>query len=105
MHTIKKLAKKELVWGLPSCSFEYDHICHACAKGKQVRSSFKSKNNISTSRLLELLHMDLCESIPTQTLGHNKYILVIVDDYSWFTWVSFLKEKNEAVKEFPKLYK
>ena len=64
MHTIKKLAKKELVRGLPKCNFEYDHICDACAKGKQVRSSFKSKNNISTSRPLELMHMDLCGPIP-----------------------------------------
>ena len=105
MHTIKKLAKKELVRGLPLCNFEYDHVCDACAKGKQVRSSFKPKNNISTSRPLELLHMDLCGPISIQSLGRSKYILVIVDDYSRFTWVSFLKEKNEAFNEFSKLCK
>ena len=105
MHTIKKLAKRDLVRGLPSCNFEYDHICDACAKGKQTRSSFKSKNSISTSKPLELLHMDLCGPIPIQSLGHNKYIFVIVDDYSRFTWVCFLKEKNETFKEFSKLCK
>jgi len=93
MYTIKKLAKG-LVRGLPSCDFKYDHICDVCAKGKQVRSSFKSKTNISTFRLLELLHMDLCGPIPIQRLGHSKYILVIVNDYSLFIWVSFLKEKK-----------
>ena len=90
---------------LPSCSFEYDHICDACAKGKQGHSSFKSKNNISTSRPSELLHMGLCGPIPTQSLGHSKYILVIVDDYSQSTWVSISKEKNEAFKKFSKLCK
>ena len=65
----------------------------------------KSKNNINTSRPLAFLHMDLCGPIPTQCLGHSKYILVIVDDYSCFTWVSFLKEKNEAFREFSKLCK
>ena len=87
MHTIRKLAKQELVRGLPKYNFENDHLCDACAKGKQVRSSFKPKNSISTSRPLELLHMDLCGPIPVQSLGRSKYILVIVDDFSLFTWV------------------
>ena len=75
MHTINKLAKSELVPGLPVCNFEYDHMCDARTKGKHVRSIFKSKNNISTSRPLELFHMDLCGPIPIQCLGHIKYIL------------------------------
>jgi len=103
MHTIKKLAKHELIRGLPMCKFEYDQLCDACAKGKQTRSSFKSKNNISTFRSLELLHMNLCGPISIPSLGHSKYILVIVDDYSRFTWVSFLKEKNEAFEQFSKI--
>ena len=49
--------------------------------------------------------MDLCGPIPIQSLGHSKYIFVIVDDYSYFTWVTFLKEKNETFKEFSKLCK
>ena len=105
MHTIKKLANNELVRGLPTCNFEYDHLCDTCARGKQVRNSLKSKNNVSTTRSLELLHMDLCGPIPIQSLAHSKYILVIIDYYSRFTWVSFLKEKNEAFKEFSKLCK
>jgi len=71
-----------------------------CAKEKQVHSSFKPKNSLSTGRLLELFHMDLCGSIPIQRLGWNKYILVIVDEYFRFAWVSFLTETNEAFKNF-----
>ena len=47
--------------------------------------------------------MDLCGPMPIQSLGYTKYIFVIVDDYSHFTWVTFLKEKNETSKEFSKL--
>ena len=57
-------------------------------KETQVRSTFKPKNSISTSRPLELLLVDLCGPILMQSLGRSKYILVIVDDYSRFTWAS-----------------
>jgi len=100
MHTIEKISKHDLVRGLPSYKFEKDHICDACVREKQVRSSFKPKKCVSTIRPLELLHMDLCGPITVRSLKGSSYILVIVDDYSRFTWVSFLKEKNEAFHEF-----
>jgi len=49
--------------------------------------------------------MDLCGPIPVRSLRGSSYIFVVVDDYSWFTWVFFLKEKNEAFHEFLKLCK
>ena len=64
------------------CNFEHDRLGDACAKGKQARSTSKLKNSVSTSRPLELLHMDSCGPIPIQSLGHSKHILVIVDNYS-----------------------
>jgi len=78
-------------------------MCDARPKGEQVHSKFKPKNSISTSRPLELLHMGVCEVILIQSLRRSKYIPVIVADYSLFTWVSFLKEKEEAFKEFSKI--
>ena len=89
----------------PHISLKKDRICDACVKGKQVRSSFKPKKCISTSRPLALLHMDLCGLIPISSLRGSSNIFVIVDDYSRFTWVSFLKEKNKAFYEFSKLCK
>ena len=59
MKTFSKLAKNDLVIGLPKLSFDKDKICDACQFGKQVRNSFKSKNFVFTSRPLELLHIDL----------------------------------------------
>ena len=59
MKTLSKLVKNDLVIGLPKLTFNKDKICDACQFGKQARNSFKSKNLISTSRPLELLHIDL----------------------------------------------
>jgi transposase InsO family protein len=56
-----------------------------------------------TDRPLELLHMDLFGRITYISIGMSKYFLVIVDDYSRFTWVFFLKEKSqtqETLKRF-----
>ena len=59
MDLIENLSKGELVRDLPKIKYSKDKICEACQKGKQVKSSFKPKNQVSTSRPLELVHMDL----------------------------------------------
>ena len=91
--------------GLPKLCFERDIICDACMKGKHLKSSFKSKNFISTSRPLELLHMDLCGPMSTLSLGGKQYILVIVNDFIRFTWTCFLAHKNDAFHIFKNLSK
>ncbi|GKD20380.1 retrovirus-related pol polyprotein from transposon TNT 1-94 [Tanacetum coccineum] len=46
--------------------------------------------------VLHTLHMDLCGPMRVQSINGKKYILVIVDDYSRFTWVKFLRSKDET---------
>ena len=105
MDHLNKLVSKELVIGLPKLKFEKDLICDACQKGKQVKASFKPKNIISTTRPLQLLHMDLFGPSRTMSFGGNYYALVIVDDYSRYTWTLFLTNKNDAFRAFKKLAK
>ncbi|WRX26838.1 Reverse transcriptase [Theobroma cacao] len=81
MHTMSKLSRKNLVIGQPNLKFENDKICDACKLGKQVRTSFKTKKVVSTSRPLELMHIDLFGLISTTSLGGKSYGFVIVDDY------------------------
>ncbi|XP_075098897.1 uncharacterized protein LOC142175799 [Nicotiana tabacum] len=100
MHTIQKLSKHVLVIGLPKLDFSKDHICDACQLGKQTRSSFKFKNIVSTSKPLQLLHMDLFGLTRTASISGRKYAFVIVDDFSRFTWVMFLSHKDDALKIF-----
>ena len=78
--------------------FEEDKICDACQMGKETKSIFKSKNMISTTRPLQLLHMDLFGPSKIASYGGNCYACVIVDDFSRFTWVLMIKHKNDVLK-------
>ena len=105
MKLIKNLSAKDHVRGIPKLNYQKDHICDACEIGKQIRATHKAKSMISTSRPLELLHMDLVGPVPVQSLGGNSYTLVIVDDYSRYTWTEFLKAKSDAFESFSALCK
>jgi hypothetical protein len=76
--------------------FEKDRVCSACQAGKQVGTHHPHKNIMTTDRPLELLHMDLFGPITYISIGVSKYCLVIMDDYSRFTWVFFLQEKSQT---------
>ncbi|GJV73800.1 retrovirus-related pol polyprotein from transposon TNT 1-94 [Tanacetum coccineum] len=99
MRLIQSLASKELVRNLPKLKFD-QHFCDACKIGKQAHASHKAKNVVSTTRCLELLHMDLFGPSAVRSYGGNRYTLVIVDDYSRYTWTRFLKDKTEAFDQF-----
>ncbi|RLM61403.1 hypothetical protein C2845_PM14G03300 [Panicum miliaceum] len=62
----------------------------------------RPKNITTTTRPLELLHMDLFGPVAYISIGGNKYGFVIVDDYSHFTWVFFLHDKSEVQETFKK---
>nr|GFB06392.1 integrase, catalytic region, zinc finger, CCHC-type, peptidase aspartic, catalytic [Tanacetum cinerariifolium] len=65
--------------------------------------SFKSKAVTSLKGRLNLFHMDLCGPMWVASINGKKYILVIVDDYSRYTWTLFLHSKDETpevLKEF-----
>ncbi|KAJ4805895.1 Pol [Rhynchospora pubera] len=102
LDSIKKLVKLKLVRGLPSHKLDLNGLCEACMKGKQTKSSFKTKEIISTSQPLQLLHMDLFGPINVLSISKKRYVFVVVDDYSRFTWVFFLAHKEEAFDHFVK---
>jgi transposase InsO family protein len=102
MKNLHKLLKGDHVIGLTNVVFEKDRPCGACQAGKQVGSSHPAKNIMTTSRPLELLHMDLFGPIAYISIGGNKYGLVIIDDYTRFTWVFFLHDKSETQGVFKK---
>ncbi|RDX87996.1 hypothetical protein CR513_30475, partial [Mucuna pruriens] len=100
LKLIYKLKKHNLVRGLPSLVYKANLLCDVCQKGKQVKGSFKSKNFVSNSRPLELLHINLFGLTRTASLGGKHYGLVIVNDYSRWTWVIFLAHKDKSFKIF-----
>ncbi|GJS87834.1 retrovirus-related pol polyprotein from transposon TNT 1-94 [Tanacetum coccineum] len=94
--SINHLARHGLVRGLPKLKFEKDHLCSACALGKSSKKPYKPKSEDTNQEKLYLLHMDLCGPMRVASVNGKKYILVIVDDYSRFTWVKCLRSKDEA---------
>ncbi|GKD63781.1 retrovirus-related pol polyprotein from transposon TNT 1-94 [Tanacetum coccineum] len=93
---INHLAKNGLIQGFTKLKFKKDHLCFACAMGKSKKQSHKPKSEDTNQKKLYLLHMDLCGLVRVVSINGKKYILVIVDDYSRFTWVNFLALKDEA---------
>jgi transposase InsO family protein len=85
--------------------FEKDKLCSACQAGKQVANTHPTKAFMSTSRPLELFHMDLFGPTTYASAGGNLYCLVIVDDFSRYIWVFFLHDKSEVASIFNKFAK
>ncbi|GKD65854.1 retrovirus-related pol polyprotein from transposon TNT 1-94 [Tanacetum coccineum] len=94
--TLNKLAKDGLARGIPKLKFQKDHLCSTCTLGKNKKSSHQPKAEYTNQEKLYLLHMDLCSPMHVESINEKKYILVIVDDYSRFTWVRFLRSKDEV---------
>ncbi|GJW32554.1 retrovirus-related pol polyprotein from transposon TNT 1-94 [Tanacetum coccineum] len=94
--TINDLARKYLVRGLPRLKFKRDHLCSAYQLGKGKKHTHKPKTKNTNLEVLNTLHMDLCRPMRVQTTNGKKYILVIIDDFSRFTWVKFLRSKDET---------
>nr|GEX71336.1 hypothetical protein [Tanacetum cinerariifolium] len=90
------ISRHGLVRGLPKLKFEKDHMCSACAMGKSNKKLHKPKSKDTNQEKLYLLQMNLCDPMRVASVNEKKYILVIIDDYSRFTWVKCLRSKDEA---------
>ncbi|GJR47614.1 retrovirus-related pol polyprotein from transposon TNT 1-94 [Tanacetum coccineum] len=97
--TINDLVRNDLVTGLPKFKFYKDHLCPSCEQGKIKRASHPPKPIPNSKKRLHLLHMDLCGLMRIASINGKRYVLVIVDDYSHYTWVVFLRSKDEAPEE------
>nr|GEW94860.1 hypothetical protein [Tanacetum cinerariifolium] len=94
--TINTFVKNNLVQGLPKMKFEKDHLCSACEQRKIHQKHHKSKTAFASNKPLYLLHMDLCGLMRVESINEKRYLLVVVDDYSRYTWVFFLHYIDEA---------
>nr|GEV13825.1 retrovirus-related Pol polyprotein from transposon TNT 1-94 [Tanacetum cinerariifolium] len=99
--TINDLARNDLVAGLPKFKYHKEHVCPSCEQGKSKRASHPPNSR----KRLHLLHMDLCGPIRITSINGKRYVLVIVDDYSRYTWVHFLRSKDESPEVIIKFLK
>lgn len=100
LRTITKIISNDLVRGLPKLSIKSDATCSACTQSKQHRTSCRAKNFVSTSKPLDLLHMDLFGPTRVASVSGKRFCFVIIDDYTRFCWVYFLRSKDETFQAF-----
>nr|GEY28895.1 hypothetical protein [Tanacetum cinerariifolium] len=96
--TINLLSKNDIVVSLPKLKFIKDHLCSSCELRKAKRKPLQTKITPSAKRRLQLLHMNLCGPMRVASINGKKYVPVIVDDYSRYTWTHFLRSKDETPK-------
>nr|GEU76565.1 putative ribonuclease H-like domain-containing protein [Tanacetum cinerariifolium] len=103
--TINDLAKNDIISGLPNFKYSKEHLCPSCEQGKSKKASHPPKPVSNSKQRLHLLHMDLCGPMRVASINGKWYVLVIVDDYSRYTWFYFLRTKDETpevIKNFLK---
>nr|GEZ02633.1 hypothetical protein [Tanacetum cinerariifolium] len=96
--TINDIARNDLVFGLPKFKYHKEHICPSCEQGKSKRASYPPKPVPNSRQRLHLLYMNLCGPMRISSINGKRYVLVIVDDYSHYTWVHFLRSKDETLE-------
>ena len=98
-----RIRKKEAVREMPKISKPSNTLCEACRHDNQTKFQFKTKEHFS-SHPLELMHTDLCGPVRTKGLDGELYFMLMIDDYTRMTIVSFVKKKSKAFECF-KIYK
>ncbi|WVZ52207.1 hypothetical protein U9M48_003290 [Paspalum notatum var. saurae] len=91
-----RLSSMGLIRGLPKLRPEKDLVCHPCRHGKMVAASHIPVSQVMTSYPGELLHMDTVGPARVASVSGKWYVLVVVDDFSRFSWVFFMEFKDEA---------
>lgn len=100
VNGLKLLKQKNMVVGLPE--IEEVGLCEGCILGKQSKLPFPKDQSLRATRVLELVHTDLCGPMEASSMGGSKYFMLFIDDFSRMAWVFFLTYKSEAFKMFKK---
>jgi hypothetical protein len=96
LRGIKKAISTGAIRDLPKLNIEEGRICGECQIGKQTRMSHQKLEHQVTTRPLELLHIALMGPMQVESMGGRRYALVVVDDFSRFTWIEFIREKSDS---------
>jgi hypothetical protein len=95
-----RLSGLGLLQGLSLLKFESDLVCAPCRHGKMITAFHSSVNIVMTEHREQLLHMDTVGPSRVHSMGGKWYALVIVDDYSRYSWVFFLESKDQVFEHF-----
>jgi hypothetical protein len=85
---------------LPLLKFESNLVCAPCCYGKMIAASNSLVSTVMTKQHGQLLHVDIVGPSQVRSMGGKWYVLVIVDNYSHYSWVFFLESKDEVFEHF-----
>jgi transposase InsO family protein len=85
---------------MPLLMFESDLVCAPCHHGKMIAASHSPVNTVMTEHPGQLLDMDSIGPSRVHSMRGKWYVLVIVDDYSHYSWVFFLESKDQVFAHF-----
>lgn len=98
---MKKMISNQMIKGLEQVNVDTDSMfCESCVFSKQKRASFPKNKNARSSRILELIHSDVCGPMPTTAYDGSKYFVTFTDDFSRASMVYFIKRKCEVLDKF-----
>ena len=97
------VSKHESVLGIPKLSRMSNVVCRPCQLGKQTKTKHSGTQTSATSRPLELLYLDLMGPTRTESPSGKSYIMVVVDDFTRYTWVILLRFKSDALEHIEAL--
>jgi transposase InsO family protein len=98
-----RLSGLGLLRGLPLLKFESNLVCALCHHGKMIVASYSLVNTVMTKQPRQLLHMDIVSPSSFRFVGGKWYVLIIVDNYSRYSWGFFLESKDELFENFQSL--
>jgi transposase InsO family protein len=100
-NAMQRLVRKQMVDGLPALPTTNDiGVCEGCALGKSHRAAMPKHGTSRATRLLELVHSDICGPMQVDSLGGKKYFITFIDDYSRAVIVRTIAKKSEAYDSF-----
>ena len=88
-----------MVEGLPSIKFSKG-TCKGCIVGKHVECKYEKGKERREIQVLDFIHSYMIGPLPTPSFGNSWYVLTFIDDFSWYRWVYFLKQKYEVFEAF-----
>lgn len=95
-EAVRDLVTKNLATGIKMEDCGCRVVCECCLEGKLTRLPFSKKSKRKSKQPLDLIHTDVCGPMRTVTPGGCRYFLILIDDFTRFTVVYFLKKKSEV---------
>jgi hypothetical protein len=80
--------------------FESNLVCTPCHHGKMIDASHSPVNTVMTERPRQLLHMDTIGPSRVRSVGGKWYVIVIMDDYSSYSWFSSWRARMKCLNNF-----